>query len=122
MENEHVQIGKYIYIKDKAYNRHEYYDYVEDDKGKLYACHYGHDGDQDWYITCFEDINGSGQWQSINEKYYYRKIGQVPYILDHVINLGDFVGKSLSKEVIGDRVRYGFIDFDEWKFYVLMEE
>jgi len=116
-----IKIGNYLYVKEEFYNKDEYYDYVEDDKGNLYICHYGHDGDQNWHITCFEDVDGNGLRRSINEKYYYRRIGQILYKIDYVDDLNNFVGMSLSKEEISGRIKYGFINLDEWKFYILEE-
>lgn len=122
LKKEQVQIGRYLYIKEEKYNHNEHYDYAEDIDGVLYTCHYGHDGDKDWYITCFEEVGSDRLTQSIDEKYYYKRVGQAPYALDHVDGLDKFVGKILSKETIENKTRYGFIDFDEWKFYILHEE
>lgn len=119
MQNKQIVIEYIIYEKIEKYNHQKFYEYTEDINGQLYQNHYAHDGDGDWYITCFENLETHENLDDIDVKYYYEEVGRVPYTFEKLDDLSKMVGRYLHKEIIEDKVIYGFIDYETNVFYVI---
>jgi hypothetical protein len=67
MECKTVKIGFDTYEVTENYDHNMHYAYALDSNGNIYRCCYGHDGDEDWYITCYECITDDELFETDDE-------------------------------------------------------
>ena len=120
MKEETITLGYDIYEKVEKYNHEEFYHRAEDKDGNMYKTHYGHDGDNDWYITCYENLStGECSTTITNIAFYYKKIGRTAKKYIYNRKLEDFVGEILKTTEIDNQIYYGFENYETNTFYVI---
>lgn len=108
----------YKKVPKSEINYDKYYDFAEDEFGSLLKPHYGHDGDGDWYITCYTNLN-TGSWQHGQIKYFYEAIGRIPFEYVYDFDWKEVKGLALSFEMIDGVEKPCFVKWNENKCYVI---
>jgi len=120
MECNTIKIGFDTYEITEHYDPSMHYDYALDSNGNIYRCCYGHDGDEDWYITCYECITDDELFRTDGDIMRHLVFKErEPYQLIYDFDLREVEGLTLSFEKVGDITMPCFLKYDENKLYVL---
>lgn len=101
------------------FNHDKHYEYAEDDQGSLLKPRYGHDGDGDWHITCYENLSTGRFNEYGNVKFYYESSGRVPFEYIFEFDWEEVDGLNLGFLTVNDVKMPCFIKWDENKCYVI---
>lgn len=113
-------IGYDIFTAIDGYNHDDYYSYAKDEDGNLIKCHYGNDGDGDWYITFFEIVESETYVNySHDELTFYKNTGRLPFEYVTEFSWDEVEGLSLNIREIDGVQTPCLIRWSDNKCYVI---